>query len=152
MTMACGHSMGWGIRMRRRFRAAFAVGTILNSAYVWCRWCMACWRIRWPLLADAGTTWVMCWGCVRVVGQSSGEDSSHGERRTYGLGGLRSSRRWRMGRSFCWQWARSRGRRIRRFGDPTPVEGLTVTWIAALGLWINLGTALMFIAQPATMI
>src|SRR5262249_40391716 len=33
---------------------------------------------------------------------------------------------------------------IRRFGDPEPVAGMTVIWVASVGILINGGTALMF--------
>jgi cobalt-zinc-cadmium efflux system protein len=141
----CGHSHGLGhSHAPKDFGRAFAVGTILNSAYVVVQVVYGLMAHSLALLADAGHNLGDVLGLLLAWWASHLVKTRPTERRTYGLGRSSILAALANGALLLLAVGAITWEAIRRFGDPTPVEGLTVTWIAALGIVINPGTALMF--------
>src|SRR6266404_4034638 len=126
------------------FGPAFAIGTALNVGYVIVQVIFGIAAHSLALLADAGHNLgdvlglILAWGAA-YLGQRPPTD-----RRTYGL--KRSSTLAALAnpvtlllptRRITWE-------PIRRFGEPAPVAGWTVIWVALGGIVVNTTTALMF--------
>ncbi len=128
------------------FGRAFAIGTALNLGYVVVQVAFGLFAHSLALLADAGHNLSDVLGLLLAWWASHLVKSKPTARRTYGLG--RSSILAALTNAvfllvavggITWE-------AVRRFTDPTPVAGGTVIWVAALGIAINLGTALMFMS------
>ena len=98
------------------------------------------------LLADAGHNLSDVFGLLLAWWASRLVKTRPTARRTYGLG--RSSILAALANAvfllvavggITWE-------AVRRFSDPAPVAGSTVIWVAAVGIAVNLGTALLFMA------
>ena len=128
------------------FGAAFAIGTALNLGFVVVQVVFGLFAHSLALLADAGHNLGDVFGLLLAWWASHLVKSIPTERHTYGLG--RSSILAALANAIfllvavggiTWE-------AIRRFQDPTPVEGGTVMWVAALGIAINTATALLFMS------
>ena len=128
------------------FGAAFAIGTALNMGFVVVQVVFGLYAHSLALLADAGHNLGDVFGLLLAWWASHLVKTRPTERRTYGLG--RSSILAALANAvfllvaiggITWE-------AIRRFGDPTPVAGGTVIWVAALGIAINTATALLFMS------
>ena len=128
------------------FGAAFAIGTALNLGFVVVQVVFGLYAHSLALLADAGHNLGDVFGLLLAWWASHLVKTRPTERRTYGLG--RSSILAALANAvfllvaiggITWE-------AIRRFGDPTPVAGGTVIWVAALGIAINTATALLFMS------
>ena len=128
------------------FGAAFAIGTALNLGFVVVQVVFGLYAHSLALLADAGHNLGDVFGLLLAWWASHLVKSIPTERRTYGLG--RSSILAALANAvfllvaiggITWE-------AVRRFGDPTPVAGGTVIWVAALGIGINTATALLFMS------
>ena len=128
------------------FGKAFAIGTALNLGFVVVQVVFGLYAHSLALLADAGHNLGDVFGLLLAWWASHLVKSLPTERRTYGLG--RSSILAALANAvfllvaiggITWE-------AIRRFGDPTPVAGGTVIWVAALGIAINTATALLFMS------
>ncbi len=128
------------------FGKAFAIGTALNLGFVVVQVVFGLFAHSLALLADAGHNLGDVFGLVLAWWASHLVKTRPTERRTYGFG--RSSILAALANAvfllvacggITWE-------AIRRFGDPTPVAGGTVMWVAALGIAINAGTALLFMS------
>lgn len=120
-----------GITTPGLLRALFAFGTALNAAFVAAQVFYGLAAHSVALLADA----------VHNLGYVLGLFIARGAASLARLGaerhpGLADQRR----RAFAWL-------RRHRVGDPAPVGGSIVIWVAALGIFINRGTALLFIRE-----
>ena len=126
------------------FGRAFAVGTALNLGYVGVQMVFGFLAHSLALLADAGHNLgdvlglLLAWWASRLV------KARPTQRHTYGLG--RSSILAALANSIfllvavggiTWE-------AIRRFGNPGPVAGGVVMWVAAIGIVINGVTAMLF--------
>lgn len=130
----------------KNFGRAFAIGTALNLGFVVVQVIFGLLAHSLALLADAGHNLGDVLGLVLAWWASHLVKAAPTERRTYGLG--RSSILAALANAvfllvavggITWE-------AIRRFGDPTPVAGGTVIWVAALGIAINTATALLFLS------
>ena len=128
------------------FGRAFAIGTALNFGFVLVQVVFGLWAHSLALLADAGHNLGDVFGLLLAWWASHLVKTRPTERRTYGLG--RSSILAALANAvfllvacggITWE-------AVRRFGDPTPVAGGTVIWVAAVGIAINTATALLFMA------
>jgi cobalt-zinc-cadmium efflux system protein len=128
------------------FGRAFAIGTALNLGFVVVQATFGVLAHSLALLADAGHNLGDVLGLVLAWWASHLVKTPPTARRTYGLG--RSSILAALANAvfllvtvggITWE-------AIRRFGDPAPVNGGTVIWVATLGIVINLGTAFLFMS------
>src|SRR5205823_5318463 len=126
------------------FSRAFAIGVILNVAYVGAQIIFGIAAHSLALFADAGHNFgdvlglLLAWGAV-YLGKTQPT-----ARRTYGLG--RSSILAALANAILllvavgaitWE-------AIRRFANPGEVGGKTVMIVAAMGIVINMATAMLF--------
>lgn len=126
------------------FGGAFAVGTALNLGYVFVQIGYGLYAHSLALLADAGHNFsdvvglVLAWWASRLV------KSLPTARHTYGMG--RSSILAALANAgfllvaiggISWE-------AVRRLAHPAPVAGETIMWVAAVGILVNAGTALLF--------
>jgi cobalt-zinc-cadmium efflux system protein len=128
------------------FGRAFAIGTALNLGFVVVQATFGVLAHSLALLADAGHNLGDVLGLVLAWWASHLVKTPPTARRTYGLG--RSSILAALANAvfllvtvggITWE-------AIRRFGDPAPVNGGRVIWVATLGIVINLGTAFLFMS------
>lgn len=126
------------------FGRAFAIGTSLNLGYVVMQAGFGLYAHSLSLLADAGHNFsdviglVLAWWASRLV------KTQPTARHTYGLG--RSSILAALANAgfllvavggISWE-------AMRRLAHPAPVEGVTIIWVAGLGVLVNAVTALLF--------
>jgi len=129
---------------RKDFQRAFAIGTALNIAYVIAQIAFGIVAHSLALLADAGHNFgdvlglLLAWGASYLV---KTQPTTH---RTYGLG--RASILAALANAILlliavgaitWE-------AIRRFSNPGEVAGTTVAIVAAIGIVINMATAMLF--------
>src|SRR5438477_7963523 len=126
------------------FGAAFAMGAILNLAYVFVQIAFGIFAHSLALLADAGHNFGDVLGLLLAWGASRLGQTRSTARRTYGLG--RSSILAALSNAVLLLIAVGgiTGEAIRRFGNPGVVAGKTVMIVAAIGIAINGATALLF--------
>jgi cobalt-zinc-cadmium efflux system protein len=128
------------------FGSAFAIGITLNLSFVIIEVIYGVFAHSLALVADAGHNLGDVLGLLLAWGATFLARTAPTERRTYGL---RSSSILAalfnaifllitVG-AIAWE-------AIRRFGDPSVVEGGTVIGVALIGIAINAGTALMFMS------
>ena len=129
---------------RKDFRRAFAIGTALNIAYVIAQISFGIVAHSLALLADAGHNFGDVLGLLLAWCASYLAKTQPTTRRTYGLG--RSSILAALANAILlliavgaitWE-------AIRRFSDPGQVGGKTVMIVAAMGIVINMATAMLF--------
>jgi cobalt-zinc-cadmium efflux system protein len=127
------------------FGRAFAIGTALNLGYVVVQAVFGILAHSLALLADAGHNLGDVLGLLLAWWASHLIKTRPTERRTYGLG--RSSIFAALANAIfllvavggiTWE-------AIRRLGESAPVAGGAVIWVAAIGIAINAGTALLFL-------
>ncbi len=128
------------------FGRAFAIGILLNTAFVGAEVTFGLLSDSLTLLADAGHNLSDVMGLLIAWGATSLERRSPTKRFTYGL--RRGSVLAALANAIlllvsigaiAWE-------AIRRFNDPAPVAGLTMIWVAAVGVVINGVTAWMFVS------
>ena len=128
------------------FGTAFATGVTLNLLFVTLEVVFGVLAHSLALIADAGHNLSDVLGLLLAWAASALSQRAPTERRTYGL---RSSTilaalfnailLFVAVGAIIWE-------AIRRLGAPTPVAGRTMIWIAAIGIFINAVTAVMFVA------
>src|ERR1051325_2489970 len=126
--------------------AAFGIGVMLNVAYVIAQIIFGIAAHSLALLADAGHNFgdvlglLLAWGAIYL------SKTRPTARRTYGLG--RSSILAALANAILLMVAVGgiTWEAIRRFGNPGEVAGNTVMIVAAIGVLVNGGTALLFSA------
>ena len=126
------------------FGRAFAIGTALNLAFVVVEATFGILADSVALLADAGHNLSDVLGLLIAWGAATLAKRPASERYTYGLKG--SSILAALANAvllliavgaILWET-------LRRLGDPPAVQGETMVWVAAVGIAINAGTALLF--------
>lgn len=144
----CGHAHGVSGHSHApaSFGSAFAIGITLNLGFVILEAIYGVFAHSLALVADAGHNLGDVLGLLLAWGATFLARTAPTERRTYGL---RSSSILAalfnaiflliaVG-AIAWE-------AIRRFDNPSTVEGKTVIWIAMIGIVINTATALMFMS------
>src|ERR1700746_3232773 len=126
------------------FGRAFAVGTTLNIGYVIVQVIFGIAAHSLALVADAGHNLgdvlglVLAWWASHLTKQPATDQRTYGMRRSSILAALANAIFLLLAvGGISWE-------AIRRFCDKSPVSGWTVIWVAALGVIINLATALLF--------
>jgi cobalt-zinc-cadmium efflux system protein len=134
-----GHSHG-----AVNFGRAFAIGTALNIGYVIVQVIFGIAAHSLALVADAGHNLgdvlglVLAWWASHLTKQPATDQRTYGLRRSSILAALANAIFLLVAvGGISWE-------AIRRFGDKSAVAGWTVIWVAAIGVIINLGTALLF--------
>jgi cobalt-zinc-cadmium efflux system protein len=126
------------------FGPAFAIGTALNVGYVIVQVMFGIAAHSLALVADAGHNLgdvlglVLAWWASHLTNQPATDQRTYGMRRSSILAALANAIFLLVAvGGISWE-------AIRRFGDQSAVAGWTVIWVAAIGLIVNLGTALLF--------
>ncbi|MBA3962113.1 MAG: cation transporter [Chthoniobacterales bacterium] len=126
------------------FGRAFAIGIFLNSAFIATEVVFGLFSHSLTLLADAGHNLgdvlglLMAWAASNLQGRRATERYTYGLRRTSVLAALFNALLLLVSvGAISWE-------AVRRILHPEPVAGLTIIWVAALGVAINGVTAWMF--------
>lgn len=126
------------------YNTAFAVGAILNSAFVLAEMGYGVGNRSLALLADAGHNLgdvlglLMGWTAAVLATRPPTKKLTYGYRRTSILAALGNASLLLLGvGAVAWE-------AIQRFSEPVPVPGAVVMGVAAVGIVVNGGTALMF--------
>ncbi len=128
----------------RSFGRAFAVGIVLNTLYVALEAAFGLLTGSLALLADAGhnasdvLSLLVAWGAIQLAKRPPSGRFTYGFLRSPILASLFNALLLlvAMG-AIIWE-------AVGRIGQPAELPGATVFWVAAVGLVINTGTALMF--------
>lgn len=125
---------------------AFAIGVALNLAFVILEAVYGRLAHSLALVADAGHNLsdvlglVLAWGATILARRSPTPERTYGFRRSSILAALINAAVLLISvGAIAWE-------AIRRLHDPGSVQETTVIWVAAIGILINAGTALMFIS------
>jgi cobalt-zinc-cadmium efflux system protein len=129
---------------------AFAIGVVLNLAFVVVEVGFGLWADSLALLADAGHNFSDVVGLLFAWGAAALASRRPSTRFTYGLRG--STILAALGNAMLLLLATGGivWEAIRRFAEPTPVASVTVIWVAAAGVVVNLATTLMFVRGRKT--
>ena len=134
-----GHSHG-----PTNYGRAFAIGVSLNLAYVVVQTVYGVLANSLTLLADAAHNLsdvlglVLAWGASVLVTRLPTQRFTYGLRKTSILAALANAGFLLLVTGgIAWE-------AVQRFLHPAPVEGLTIVWVAVMGIVINGGTALLF--------
>ena len=126
--------------------AAFAVGVALNVLFVVAEVIFGLLGDSLALLADAGHNLsdvlglLLAWGAAYLAALPTSERRTYGWRRSSILAALANALLLMAAvGAIAWE-------AVRRFGDPGPVAGGTVIWVALLGTAVNGVTAWLFFA------
>jgi cobalt-zinc-cadmium efflux system protein len=126
------------------FGRAFAIGITLNAVYVVIQVLFGIAAHSLALVADAGHNFgdvlglVLAWWASHLTSQPATDRRTYGLRRSSILAALTNSIFLLIAvGGISWE-------AIRRFGSQPDVAGFIVIWVAAIGIVINLGTALLF--------
>ena len=128
------------------FGVAFAIGTILNFSFVILEVVFGIYAHSLALVADAGHNMSDVLGLALAWGASILARSVPTPRRTYGLRSSSILAALFNGILLLVSVGAIAWEAIHRFGNPTNVAGRTVIWVSAVGITINLATALMFMS------
>ena len=126
----------------------YAVGLIVNLAFVACEFTAGLFADSTALLADAGHNLSDVLGLAMAGGAAwlarRGGHGAQAGRRTYGYG--KATVLAALGNALLLIFACGAiaFEAVRRFAEPAPVGSTTIMAVAALGFVINLGTALLF--------
>ncbi|MDJ0278768.1 cation diffusion facilitator family transporter [Sphingomonas sp. 2R-10] len=126
------------------FGRAFAIGTLLNIAFVVVEGGAGFWFDSVALLADAGHNLsdvlglLIAWGGVELAKRPATR------RFTYGLGASTILAALANALVLLMAVGAILLETIQRLGDPRPIDGWPVVWVALAGIGVNLATALLF--------
>ncbi len=129
----------------RNFGRAFAIGISLNVVYVLVEAGIGIRVGSVGLVADAGhnasdvLSLILAWAGAAMARRAASDQFTYGLRRTPVLTSLFNALLLfgAMG-AIAWE-------AIGRLGTTTPVPGETMIWVAAVGLIVNFGTAMLFV-------
>ena len=131
-------------RDSRDFGRAFAIGVVLNSGFIVAEVVFGLFSHSLTLLADAGHNLsdvlglVMAWAASNLQKRRATERYTYGLRRSSVLAALFNAVLLLVSiGAIAWE-------AIRRIVQPEAVAGLTIIWVAAIGVVINGATAWMF--------
>ncbi|PZO79193.1 cation diffusion facilitator family transporter [Sphingomonas hankookensis] len=126
------------------FGRAFAIGTLLNIAFVIVEGGAGFWFDSVALLADAGHNLsdvlglLIAWGGVELARRPATR------RFTYGLGASTILAALANALVLLMAVGAILLETVQRLGDPRPIDGWPVVWVALAGIGVNLATALLF--------
>jgi cobalt-zinc-cadmium efflux system protein len=129
---------------RTNFNAAFAIGIVLNTAYVLFEIIFGVIGHSLALLADAGHNLSDVLGLLLAWAATAMTKSLPTKRRTYGLRGSSILAALFNAIFLLVSVGAIVWEALRRFKTPTEVAANTIIWVSLLGIAINTGTALMF--------
>jgi cobalt-zinc-cadmium efflux system protein len=125
---------------------AFAVGVVLNLGFVVVEFIYGQLAHSLALVADAGhnlsdvLALLLAWGAAVLARRRPTPGRTYGLRRSSILAALVNAVVLLVAiGAIAWE-------AVRRFSAPTPVAEQTVIWVAAIGIVINAGTALLFLS------
>ena len=126
------------------FGRAFAIGILLNSGFIGAEVVFGLFSHSLTLLADAGHNLgdvlglLMAWAASNLQGRRATDRYTYGLRRTSVLAALFNALLLLVSvGAIAWE-------AVRRIVHPEPVAGLTIIWVAAVGVVVNGLTAWMF--------
>ena len=125
---------------------AFAIGVALNLTYVAAEVVAGLLANSVALLADAAHNLSDVLGLLLAWGASILAKRLPSQRFTYGLRSSSILAALANGAFLLLVTGGIAWEAIQRFLEPTPVEGAIVIWVAALGVAVNAGTAMLFMA------
>lgn len=128
----------------RNFGPAFAWGIGLNAAYVVIEATFGFMTGSLALLADAAHNLTDVGGLVLAWGATVLARRSPSDRHTYGLGRASILAALVNGVALMIAVGVLAWEAVGRFSSPAEVPGTTVLWVALLGIFINTGSALLF--------
>ena len=139
-----GHGHGHAHVPAADMGRAFAVGVALNLGFVVAEVAFGLWADSLALLADAGHNFsdvlglVFAWAAAALAARRPSPRFTYGLRGSTILAALANAMLLLLATGgIAWE-------AIRRLQEPAPVAGTMVMWVAAAGVVVNLGTALMF--------
>lgn len=136
-----GHGLGHG---HADFGNAFAIGVVLNTAFVIIEAVYGIWSGSMALVADAGHNLsdVLClllaWGASVLARRAPSQ------RFTYGLKSSTILAAMANAALLLVALGAILFETINRLADPAPVAGMTMVLVAGIGIAVNAGTALLF--------
>lgn len=137
--MSHGHS-----HERVNYNRSFAIGIVLNIAFVAVEVAYGVLSDSLALIADAGHNLsdvaglLLAWGGALLAARATTERRTYGLRKATVMASLASAILLLVALGgIAWE-------AIGRFHNPQPVEGITVITVAAIGVVINTATALLF--------
>ena len=140
------HSHAGHLHAPANFNRAFIIGILLNSGFVVTEAVFGFFAHSLALLADAGHNLgdvvglLMAWAASYLVKSAPTPRHTYGFRRSSILAALANAIiLLAVTGALSWE-------AIRRLVHPEPVVGMTMIWVAAIGVAINGATALMFMA------
>jgi len=122
----------------------YAVGLIINLAFVACEFGAGLWADSTALMADAGHNLSDVLGLAMAGGAAWLARRAAGPKRTYGYG--KATVLAALGNALLLIFACGAiaFEAIRRLAEPAPVASGVIMVVAGIGFFINLGTALLF--------
>ncbi|KQN82376.1 cobalt transporter [Sphingomonas sp. Leaf67] len=126
------------------FGRAFAIGTLLNIGFVLIEGAAGFWFDSMALLADAGHNLsdvlglLIAWGGVELAKRPASR------RFTYGLGASTILAALANALVLLIAVGAILLETIQRLGNPRPIDGWPIVWVALTGIVVNLATALLF--------
>ena len=138
------HEAGGHHHAPASFGRAFAIGTAINAAFVAAQIVFGIAAHSTALLADAVHNLGDVLGLLIAWGAAALAERHPTQARTYGWGRGTILASLTNAMVLLFSCGAIALEAVRRFGDPAPVGGFTVMWVAALGIVINGATALMF--------
>ncbi|WP_298672171.1 cation diffusion facilitator family transporter [uncultured Sphingomonas sp.] len=127
-----------------RWDRAFAIGIGLNLAYLIAEAIAGLLTNSVALLADAGHNLSDVLGLAVAWGGAALARTPPSKRFTYGLKGSTILAALANGLLLLVALGAIVLESVQRFGEPEPISGLTVSWVAGIGILVNAGTALLF--------
>lgn len=128
------------------YNRAFAIGVLLNVAFVAVEVVYGLLADSLALLADAGHNLsdvfalLIAWGATFLAGKKPTDKRTYGLKRSTILASLISSSMLLVALgAICWE-------ALERIFQPAPIDGKTVIIVATVGVVINTATALLFVA------
>jgi cobalt-zinc-cadmium efflux system protein len=141
-----GHSHAGHGHMPADFGRAFAIGITLNVVYVVAEAVFGLAAHSMALLSDAGHNLgdvvglLLAWGATLLARRQPTTRFTYGLRRSTILASLANATLLLVAvGGITWE-------AVRRFGERESVAGMTVIWVAAVGVGINWATAMLFMS------
>lgn len=141
-----GHEHGHGHgHAPADFNNAFAIGVVLNTAFVIIEAAYGFWSGSMALVADAGhnlsdvLSLLLAWGASILARRAPSNRFTYGFKSSTILAAMANAALLLIALGAILFET------LRRFSDPAPVAGMTMVVIAGIGIAVNTGTALLFL-------
>ncbi len=129
-----------------RFDRAFAIGIVLNTGFVLVEWIFGVMANSLALIADAShnlgdvLALLLAWGAAVLARRRPSARFTYGLRSTTILAALiNAALLLLITGGIAWE-------AVQRFHHPAGIDASVVVWVAALGIAVNTGTALLFMS------